>query len=217
MEPFNENNIINLRGVVSSEVEVSHEAFDEKYYRFFIDTKRLSDLSDTLPIIVSEKLINIDDIKIGDVVFVNGQVRSHNQPVEEKRSKLILSIFTKEIRKESLEEDTSLNEVIFQGFICKEPIYRKTPLGREIADVLIAVNRAYKKSDYIPCILWGRNAKFCESLPIGSKVSITGRMQSRKYSKKLNDDNIKEMTAYEVSASMFTLLKDDEKEEMTQI
>ncbi len=216
METFNENNIINLRGVVSSEVEYSHEAFDEKYYRFFVDTKRLSDSNDTLPVIVSEKLININDIKIGDVVYINGQVRSHNQPVEDRKSKLILSIFTKEIRKESQEEDTSLNEVVFQGFICKDPIYRKTPLGREIADVLIAVNRAYKKSDYIPCILWGRNAKFCETLPVGSKVSITGRMQSRKYNKKNNDESLVELTAYEISASMFTLIRDEDKEEYVQ-
>ena len=170
MEVLNENNTITLRGVVISNIEFSHEVFEEKYYKFFVEIKRLSNINDKLPIIVSEKLINVDDINIGDVVYIKGQVRSHNQVIENQKSKLILSVFTKEIQIVGKDEDTSLNDVVFNGYICKSPIYRKTPLGREIADVLIAVNRAYKKSDYIPCILWGRNAKFCESLEVNLKM-----------------------------------------------
>lgn len=213
MEVLNENNNINLRGVIISNIEFSHEIFEEKYYKFFVKVKRLSDIHDELPIIVSEKLVNVDELNIGDVVYIKGQVRSHNQVIENQRSKLILSVFTKEIEKVSQDEDTSLNEVTFNGYICKAPIYRKTPLGREIADVLIAVNRAYKKSDYIPCILWGRNAKFCENLEVGSKISVSGRMQSRIYSKKTENDEIQNMVAYEVSVSMLKLIKEDEAEQ----
>lgn len=213
MEMLNENNTITLRGVVISDIEFSHEVFEEKYYKFFVEIKRLSNINDELPIIVSEKLINVDDLSIGDVVYIKGQVRSHNQLIENQKSKLILSVFTKEIEKVGKDEDTSLNDVLFNGYICKAPIYRKTPLGREIADVLIAVNRAYKKSDYIPCILWGRNAKFCESLDVGSKISVSGRMQSRNYSKKLENDEVQNMTAYEVSVSMLKLIKEEAEAE----
>lgn len=209
MEVLNESNFAKLRGVVTSKAEFSHEVFEEKYYRIYIETKRLSDMSDILPVIISEKIINVDEINIGDVVYIEGQIRSHNDQIEERKSKLILSIFTKEIQVVSKDEDTSLNEVSFEGYICKAPIYRKTPLGREITDVLIAVNRAYKKSDYIPCILWGRNAKFCESLEVGSKVKVVGRMQSRKYTKKIDNDQVQEMTAYEVSTSIFKLITEE--------
>ncbi len=213
MEILKENNTIKIRGTVVSDVELSHEVFEERYYKFFIETKRLSEMNDVLPVIVSEKLIDINTISQGDIVYIDGQIRSHNFPVKNRKSRLVLSIFAKHINIENYEDDTSLNEVRFQGYICKKPIYRMTPLGREITDVLIAINRAYKKSDYIPCILWGRNAKFCEGLPIGSKVNIVGRMQSRNYSKKISEDETVDMVAYEVSTSIFNLTREEEKEE----
>ena len=156
-------------------------------------------------------MIDIKSIKNGLLVKIKGQFRSYNKLVDNK-SKLVLSIFAKEIEVVEDESVITLNEANFIGYICKNPIYRKTPLGREIADVLVAVNRSYKKSDYIPCILWGRNAKFCETLSVGSRVKLTGRIQSRKYEKKLEDGTVLSKVAYEVSISKFAIDKDEEKE-----
>lgn len=211
MENIIESNIVVVGGTVVSCPVYSHEIYDEKFYKFNIETKRLSNLSDTLPIIVSERLIDIDSLKIGEIIKVKGQFRSYNQQLD-GRSKLVLSIFAREIEREQDKEVLTLNEANFAGFICKKPIYRKTPLGREIADILLAVNRTYKKSDYIPCILWGRNAKFCEKLPIGSSVKISGRIQSRKYEKKYEDGSVKEMVAYEISVAKFSVNNVEENE-----
>lgn len=208
MENYNENNNVIIGGIVVSEPEFSHELFEEKFYIFNIETKRLSDYNDILPIIVSERLMNIDEIKNGTLLKINGQFRSYNK-VTDGRSKLVLSIFAKEVEQVEEESIVTLNEATFVGFICKPPIYRKTPLGREIADVLVAVNRSYKKSDYIPCILWGRNAKFCETLNVGAKVKLTGRIQSRKYEKKLEDGTVIPKVAYEVSIAKFAIAKSD--------
>lgn len=203
METVINNNDVKIGGIVSTKLELSHEIYEEKFYRFFIEVNRLSDQTDRLPVIVSERLIDINNFEIGKVIYVEGQYRSYNQPVNGK-NKLVLSIFVKEIQDADLEEGvTSLNEATFIGYICKQPIYRRTPLGREIADVLVAVNRSYKKSDYIPCILWGRNAKFCESLAVGESVKLTGRIQARKYEKKQEDGSVKDKVAYEVSVSKF--------------
>ena len=211
MENYSDNNSILIGGVVVSEPEFSHEVFEEKFYSFNLETKRLSDYNDVLPVIISERLIDIKSIKNGLLVKIKGQFRSYNKLVDNK-SKLVLSIFAKEIEVVEDESVITLNEANFIGYICKKPIYRKTPLGREIADVLVAVNRSYKKSDYIPCILWGRNAKFCETLSVGSRVKLTGRIQSRKYEKKLEDGTVLSKVAYEVSISKFAIDKDEEKE-----
>lgn len=209
MENYNDNNIVEIGGKVVTELEFSHEIYEEKFYKFYVETKRMSDYTDKLPIIISERLVNIEDIKIGNIVRIEGQFRSYNQPVNGK-SKLVLSIFAKDIEKYEDENILTLNEATFIGFICKKPIYRKTPLGREIADVLLAVNRTYKKSDYIPCILWGRNAKFCEKVEIGARIKLSGRIQSRNYEKKLEDGTVISKVAYEVSISKLSIDRAEE-------
>ena len=211
MENYNENNNIQIGGKVVKEPEFSHEVFEEKFYKFYLETKRLSQSYDELPIIVSERLIDINELKEGTLIKVEGQFRSYNQ-LNNGKSKLVLSIFAKEIIKSDDEKIITLNDATFVGYICKNPIYRKTPLGREIADVLIAVNRSYKKSDYIPCILWGRNAKFCETLNVGAMVKLNGRIQSRKYEKKNENGEAIPMVAYEVSIAKFSVAKSQSEE-----
>lgn len=211
MENYNENNNIQIGGKIVKEPEFSHEVFEEKFYKFYLETKRLSQSYDELPIIVSERLIDINELKEGTLIKVEGQFRSYNQ-LNNGKSKLVLSIFAKEIIKSDDEKIITLNDATFVGYICKNPIYRKTPLGREIADVLIAVNRSYKKSDYIPCILWGRNAKFCETLNVGAMVKLNGRIQSRKYEKKNENGEAIPMVAYEVSIAKFSVAKSQSEE-----
>lgn len=212
MENYNENNSIQIGGRVVKEPEFSHEVFEEKFYKFYLETKRLSESHDELPVIASERLVDINELKNGTLLKVDGQFRSYNQLNNTGRNKLVLTIFAKEIIKSEDEKIITLNDANFIGYICKNPIYRKTPLGREIADVLIAVNRSYKKSDYIPCILWGRNAKFCETLGVGSMVKLNGRIQSRKYEKKNENGESVPMTAYEVSISKFSVAKSESEE-----
>lgn len=202
MESYMDNNNVEIGGEIIEEVKFSHEIYDEKFYKFLIKTKRLSDYEDILPVIISERLVNLEEIQIGRIVKISGQFRSYNLQTE-TRNRLLLSIFVKEIEFTEDEKVLTLNDANFIGYICKEPVYRKTPLGREIADVLIAINRTYKKSDYIPCILWGRNAKFCETLSVGDLVKLNGRIQSRTYEKKNSNGEIMKKTAYEVSVSKF--------------
>ncbi len=211
METFNENNFVEIGGIIIDKPEFSHELFDEKFYKINVESKRLSSSQDILPVIISERLIDINNLTNGKTVHVIGQFRSYNKQ-EEMRSRLVLSIFAKEIEIIEEEDILTLNNADLVGYICKKPIYRKTPLGREIADVLIAVNRSYKKSDYIPCILWGRNAKFCEKLQVGTMVRLSGRIQSRKYEKKFENGEILEKIAYEVSVSKFSINKDRKDE-----
>ena len=211
MENYSENNIVEIGGTVASEFEFSHELFEEKFYKFYVETRRLSNYSDKLPIIVSERLLDIGELKKGDIVYISGQFRSYNQPVDGK-SKLVLSIFAKNIEKRDDESLLTLNDATFIGYICKDPIYRKTPLGREIADVLVAVNRTYKKSDYIPCILWGRNAKFCEKVDVGTMVKLNGRIQSRTYEKKQEDGTVTRKVAYEVSIAKLSIDRKENNE-----
>ena len=206
MDSYMDNNNVEIGGEIIEEPKFSHEIYDEKFYKFMVKTKRLSSYEDILPIIISERLVNLDDIKIGKIVKIYGQFRSYNLQTETK-NKLILSIFVKDIEFTDDRSILTLNDANFIGYICKEPIYRKTPLGREIADVLIAINRTYKKSDYIPCILWGRNAKFCETLKVGDLVKLNGRIQSRNYEKKLENGEIVKRTAYEVSISKFAYIE----------
>lgn len=199
-----ENNNITISGKIVSDLELSHEVYNEKFYKFYIKSERLSNQEDILPVIISERMINLEELKENKNIRIDGQFRSYNEQ-RENGNKLVLSIFVKGI--DFIPDDDSLtqNDANFIGYVCKNPIYRKTPLGREIADVLIAVNRTYKKSDYIPCILWGRNAKYCENLEVGTKVKVNGRIQSRNYEKKLDDNNIIKKTAYEVSVSKFAV------------
>lgn len=197
-----DNNNVEIGGEIIEEPEFSHEIYDEKFYKFSIKTKRLSEYEDILPVIISERLVNLNDIKIGAIVKIFGQFRSYNLQTE-TRNKLVLSIFVKDIEFTDDETILTTNDANFIGYICKEPVYRKTPLGREIADVLVAINRTYRKSDYIPCILWGRNAKYCETLKVGDLVKLNGRIQSRSYEKKLENGEVLKKTAYEVSVSKF--------------
>ena len=197
------NNEIHINGKITSEFTFSHEIYGEGFFNFFVEVKRLSADVDVLPITISERLINMEKLPIGTNVQILGQVRSYNSYVEtDKRNRLILTIFAKDI---VLEEDGQLdygknpNEVMLNGYICKQPIFRTTPFGREIADILLAVNRSYNKSDYIPCIAWGRNARFVSNLGVGDNIKILGRMQSRIYQKKLECGDVLEKIAYEIS------------------
>lgn len=200
-----QNNCVTVLGRIVSEYTFSHQMFGEDFYTFNLETNRLSDTVDTLPITISERLIDKNIFKIGALVEINGQIRSYNNIVD-KKNHLVLTIFAKDINL-NLQLDKNPNQVILNGFLCKAPVYRKTPFGREIADILLAVNRSYNKSDYIPCITWGRNAKFANNLEVGQNVIITGRMQSRKYNKKLENGEIIEKTAYEVSVSKLEMVK----------
>ena len=202
---YEENNHITLMGKVTSEKRFSHEIYGEKFYVFDISVPRLSGSSDIIPVTISERLLIGDDIKVDIKVIIDGQFRSYNS-YENEKSRLVLTVFAKDIKlTENQEEEVKAgkdiisNEVTLTGYICKKPIYRKTPFGREIADVLLAVNRAYNKSDYIPCIAWGRNARFCENMQVGTELKIIGRVQSRAYEKKHEDGTIENRMAYEVS------------------
>lgn len=203
LENFETTNLIEIRGQVISEFCFSHEVYGEGFYNFYIEVPRLSETSDILMVTVSERLAS--HIPEGTYVAVTGQVRSYNNYVqEENRNKLIITVFAREIEElTDIEEIRAKNpnNVYLNGFICKEPVFRKTPFGREIADLLLAVNRSYNKSDYIPCILWGRNARFVSGLTVGDNIKISGRMQSRIYQKKYENGDIIEKTAYEISVS----------------
>ncbi len=198
---YSENNHLVLVGKVISEKTYSHEIYGEKFYVFNLEVVRLSSATDIIPITISERLLTDIDIVLGEEIRIEGQFRSYNS-YENERNRLILTVFAKEISKPVEEEkDDITNEVELVGYVCKKPIYRQTPFGREIADVLIAVNRAYNKSDYIPCIAWGRNARFCQNMEVGAEVKITGRVQSRTYEKKHEDGSVENRVAYEVSIS----------------
>jgi primosomal replication protein N len=198
------NNSAALYGRVQIDPVFSHEIYGEGFYGLFVEVRRLSEASDVLPATVSERLIDREHLVSGAWVRVSGQLRSYNSFVEpEKRSRLILTVFAQEIEfvppEDCLKQNP--NEVFLNGFICKPPVYRTTPLGREIADIMVAVNRTYNKSDYIPCIAWGRNARFSGNLRVGDNITVSGRLQSRAYQKKLDDGQTVEKTAYEVSVS----------------
>ena len=208
MDKTIENNQVSLSGRIISPFRFSHEVFGEGFYLFDLSVGRLSDSSDTIPVMASERLLNIHEDQIGKFAEINGQFRSYNYHTE-NRNRLLLSVFAREI---TLSDDetaiTKPNSIFLDGYVCKKPIYRKTPLGREIADLLLAVNRPYGKSDYIPCICWGRNARFADSFAIGGHVQIWGRIQSREYQKKLSETEIEKRIAYEVSVSKLDYLED---------
>ncbi len=202
-----ENNQVMMAGEVVSEFTFSHEVFGEGFYMLELSVKRLSESYDIIPLMVSERLIDVSQDYRGEMIQVAGQFRSYNRH-EEKKNRLVLSVFVRELSfvEEEL-ESTKTNQIFLEGYICKNPVYRKTPLGREIADLLLAVNRPYGKSDYIPCICWGRNARFAAGFEVGSHIEIWGRIQSREYTKKLDEDTVERRTAYEVSVSKLEILE----------
>lgn len=196
-----ENNKVSIVGEIVSDFRFSHEVFGEGFYLVDVSVSRLSELSDVIPLMISERLIDVSESQIGRLVEVSGQFRSYNRH-EGTRNKLMLSIFVREWNyvEENLDAGRT-NQIFLDGYICKAPIYRKTPLGREIADLLVAVNRPYGKSDYIPCIAWGRNARYAAGFAVGGRIQIWGRVQSREYMKKISEEELEKHIAYEVSVS----------------
>lgn len=201
-------NSIEISGNVASECVFSHEIYGEGFYSFMLESRRLSGNEDKIRVTVSERILDKEKMSLGSFVYVKGQVRSYNSLVENK-SRLVITVFAKELDYDRFED---VNTVNLDGFICKKPVYRVTPLGREIADMLLAVNRAYNKSDYIPCIAWGRNARFSSDFKLGDNIRIWGRIQSRTY-KKHTENGDEERTAYEVSVSR---LEKAEKENVSE-
>lgn len=201
------NNKVKLTGTVVSEPEFSYEVYGEQFFNLFLEVKRISGVADIVPLTISERLFNLEDKCTGTVVRVSGQFRSFNKH-EENKNRLVLSVFVREIERVVNDYDEE-NEIEIDGFVCKDPVYRKTPLGREIADILFAVNRSYGKSDYIPCIVWGRNAVYTSRLPVGTHLKLTGRIQSRGYVKMYEDGTEEQRTAYEVSVSKINVLEEE--------
>ena len=196
-----ENNQVTIMGKVATEFSFSHEVFGEGFYMVEVEVKRLSNSEDRIPLMISERLIDVTQDYTGEYIMVHGQFRSYNRH-EEQKNRLVLSVFVREISFMEEEPDgTKTNSIWLDGYICKEPIYRKTPLGREIADLLLAVNRPYGKSDYIPCICWGRNARYASGFEVGEHVQLLGRIQSREYVKRISDTETEKRIAYEVSVS----------------
>lgn len=203
---YQENNNIELVGTVVNEPKYDHETYNEKFYKLELETKRISGYSDVLPVLISDKQFNINEIKVGDRINIEGQLRTFNLH-ETDKNRLILNVFAMDVIDTELEYDD--NQIHIEGYLCKLPTYRKTPLGREITDLLIAVNRNNGKSDYIPCICWGRNARCVTRLEVGDLISIDGRLQSRIYKKKIDDDVFEERIAYELSARNIDKIEND--------
>lgn len=199
------NNRVYICGRIVTDATFSHEVFGEGFYEFSVEVARLSGQTDVLPVTISERLMG-GGMKKGDELCALGQFRSYNK-LENGRSRLMLTVFVREIL--STRPGRNPNSIVLSGYICKPPVYRTTPFNREIADLLIAVNRSYNKSDYIPTIAWGRNARFVRNLQVGDKVALSGRIQSREYQKKQPDDSFVTMTAYEVSVSKLATYEDD--------
>lgn len=204
------NNLVTVSGEIISDFRYNHEVRGEKFYQFNLSVGRLSDTCDIIPVTVSERLLDVTKSCLGKFAAITGQFRSFNLRGEEK-NRLLLSVFARDIEiLDELPDNIFANRITLEGYICKKPECRKTPLGREIADVLLAVNRPYCKADYIPCIMWGRNARFAETLEIGQKLKVVGRIQSREYNKLLGNSEYETRTAYEVSVSSVEVLEDEE-------
>ena len=221
-----ENHYLTLVGKVTGEKKFSHEIYGESFYVFNLEIARLSGNSDIIPITISERLIKEDTLTEGKKLLIKGQFRSYNS-YENEKNRLILTVFAKDVveveeneqdeENEMVRKDTITNEVVLIGYICKKPIYRQTPFGREISDLLLAVNRAYNKSDYIPCIAWGRNARFCQNLEVGTEVKIVGRVQSRNYEKKHEDGSVETRVAYEVSVGSLEVIEEKQDENKEEV
>ncbi len=203
------NNCV-ITGEVCSELALSHKSYGEGFYTLYIKVKRLSGYCDIIPVTLSERLMVDIEFKASTKLQVTGQLRTYNK-VEDNKNRLIISVFAREIQE--IEDDKLIknpNKIYLEGYVCKKPIYRLTPLGREICDIMLAVNRAYNKSDYIPCIAWGRNAKYSQALDIGAHIKIWGRIQSREYKKKFEYDIVETKTAFEVSVLKMECIDDVE-------
>lgn len=198
------NNIVNIYGEIYTMPEYSHEVYGEEFYEFILKVNRLSDSYDLVPVTISNRLIN--DFKIGKKIGIEGQFRSYNKQVDNK-SKLMLTVFVRNLV--DYNELTNPNYIEVIGYVCKEPTYRTTPFNREICDILIAVNRSYNKSDYLPLIAWGRNARYSKNFKVGDRIKIVGRIQSRDYVKKISDEESVTKTAYEVSLNKIEKLVDE--------
>ncbi len=207
-EDRNTTNKVHLSGEIVTEPELTHEICGEGFYEFFLSVPRLSEQTDVIPVTVAERLLCEIHPKAGDRITVDGQFRSYNK-MADGHSKLMLTVFVKELE-EADGSDPGPNTVELTGYICKPPVYRTTPLSREICDMLLAVNRAFNKSDYIPCIAWGRNARYCKTLPVGTKLRVAGRVQSRRYVKKLSEEVSETRTAYEISVGRIERAEEDE-------
>ena len=208
-----ENNQVTVMGEIVSDFIFSHEIFGEGFYMVDVKVQRLSESVDVIPVMTSERLIDVNADYKGSLISVSGQFRSYNRH-EERRNKLVLSVFAREIEfVDEVEESAKSNQIFLDGYICKPPIYRKTPLGREIADVLLAVNRPYGKSDYIPCICWGRNARYAGTFQVGDRCMIWGRIQSREYVKKLDEETMEKRVAFEVSVGKLELCEKEREAE----
>ena len=195
------NNRVTLTGKVAEEAKFSHEVFGEGFYEIKLEVPRLSAQTDILPVTVSERLLATHDASVGATLSVVGQFRSYNK-LEQERSRLMLTVFARDIL--DADEEINPNVIELEGYICKPPLYRTTPFKREICDILLAVNRAYNKSDYIPCIAWGRNARYVNGLSVGDRIALQGRIQSREYQKTREDGTQITKTAYEVSIGRVT-------------
>jgi len=213
---INLNNEVHLTGRVDREAEYSHEVYGEKFLSFVLRVERLSDSADYINVTVSERLIRDFDLSVGTPLEIEGQFRSYNNYTL-TGSKLILTVFARDIRAVNEEEFSPTNNIFLNGFVCKEPVYRITPFGREITDLLIAANRAYNKSDYMPCIAWGRNARFSGKLKVGENVKIWGRIQSREYQKRISDDETVTRTAFEISISKMEVVSETNREAESSI
>lgn len=205
------NNKLQLVGTVVKEPIYTHEVFGEGFYETVVAVPRLSEQKDYIPITISDRLLARHEVQVGDKINLVGQFRSYNK-MEGEKSKLLLTAFVRDLL--PIDESITPNVIEITGYICKPPIYRTTPFKREICDVLIAVNRAYNKSDYIPCIMWGRNARFVQNMNVGEKLTVIGRIQSRTYVKNLGEDKSEERIAYEVSVSKINPLEHDSLENM---
>lgn len=211
-----ENNVVTISGKVVSNMEFSHEVYGEGFYSFLLEVPRLSESFDRIPVTVSERLIAKHKLEIGKIIEVEGQFRSYNS-YNNDGNRLLLTVFAREII--FLDDEKKIknpNQIYLNGYICKKPIYRMTPFGREITDILLAVNRSYNKSDYIPCISWGRNARYSDNLTIGENIKVWGRIQSREYQKKRDDGSVLTKTAFEVSVSKMEICRSSEGADSTE-
>ena len=206
-------NSIHLRGHVCQPLQFGHELFGEQFFVTTLRVPRLSGAEDFLPVTLSERLLIDEPIAAGSVLCLDGQLRSYNKVVEGS-GRLLITAFAQRLLPE--EDDENPNRVQLTGALCKAPSYRTTPFGREIADLMLAVNRSYGKSDYIPCITWGRTARYAANLKIGDKVQLVGRFQSRNYQKQLPDGTVLNKVAYEVSVSRLRAMKEDSFSEQLQ-
>ncbi|HPD01674.1 MAG TPA: single-stranded DNA-binding protein [Acetivibrio sp.] len=205
-----ENNMVTISGKIVSESKFSHEVYGEGFYTFTLEVSRLSDSYDRIAVTVSERLVSREKLEIGQFIEIEGQFRSYNNYNNDAGSRLVLTVFAREVN--FFEDERKIknpNQIYLNGFICKKPIYRTTPFGREITDILLAVNRPYNKSDYIPCICWGRNARYASGLEIGDNIKIWGRIQSREYQKKQENGEVITKMAYEVSVSKMEVLSSE--------